>query len=199
MFTKFKNIKLKKSEKRMIKLGIGVAIFVVVFNLVIYPLYQSYNKLKVEKKKYRRKVVEIEKKIKETKKMLKEAKVLKKKYEKAKTRLIKAKNIELAQVFLEETITEYAKKRNLNLTRIYKERAKDENGFKIVKARITVKGEYGDIIDFLNDIEQNKYFLFAESIVIRFYRGIEAVISVKGVIQLEKEKGKKVVKKGGKK
>ncbi len=191
MFTKLKNLKLKKSEKRAIKLGLIVAVFVIVFNFIIYPLYQSYNTLKSQKVKYTKELVQIQKKIKDTKEMLKQAKMLKKKYEASKSKLIQSKNIELAQVFLEETISDYAKDRNLNIVRIYKERAKDENGFKVVKARVTVKGDYDDIIDFLYDIENNEYYLYAESIIIRYYRGIEAVISVKGIIQItEDNKGK---------
>ncbi len=191
MFTKLKNIKLKKSEKRAIKLGLVVAFFVIVFNFIIYPLYQSYNTLKNQKVKYTKELVQIQKKIKETKEMLKQAKMLKKKYEASKTKLIQSKNIELAQVFLEETISDYAKDRNLNIVRIYKERAKDEMGFKVVKARVTVKGNYEDIIDFLYDIEKDEHYMYAESIIIRYYRGIEAVISVKGIIQIiEDNKGK---------
>ena len=197
MFTKLKNIKLKKSEKRAIKLGLIVAFLVIVFNLVIYPLYQSYNTLKKQKAKYTKELVQIQKKIKETKKMLKKAKMLKKKYEASKSKLIQSKNIELAQVFLEETISDYAKDRNLNVVRIYKERAKDEKGFKVVKARVTVKGNYGDIIDFLYDIEKDEHYLYAESIIIRYYRGIEAVVSVKGIIQLTKNNKDKQT--GGKK
>lgn len=191
MFTKLKNIKLKKSEKRAIKLGLVVAVFVIVFNFIIYPLYQSYNTLKNQKVKYTKELVQIQKKIKETKDMLKQANMLKKKYEASKTKLIQSKNIELAQVFLEETISDYAKDRNLNIIRIYKERAKDEMGFKVVKARVTVKGNYEDIIDFLYDIEKDEHYMYAESIIIRYYRGIEAVISVKGIIQItENNKGK---------
>ncbi len=197
MFTNIKNLKLKKSEKRAIKLGLIVVVFIVVFNLIVYPLYQSYNKLKTQKIKYTKELVQIQKKIKETKEMLKQAKALKRRYENAKTRLIQAKNIELAQVFLEETISDYAKDRNLNIVRIYKERTKDEKGFKIVKARVTVKGDYDDIVDFLYDIERDEHYLFAESIIVRYYRGIEAVISVKGIIQLVEDNAKE--KAGGKK
>jgi len=197
LFTNIKNLKLKKSEKRAIKLGLIVVVFIVVFNLIVYPLYQSYNKLKTQKIKYTKELVQIQKKIKETKEMLKQAKALKRRYENAKTRLIQAKNIELAQVFLEETISDYAKDRNLNIVRIYKERTKDEKGFKIVKARVTVKGDYDDIVDFLYDIERDEHYLFAESIIVRYYRGIEAVISVKGIIQLVEDNAKE--KAGGKK
>ncbi|BBB32973.1 hypothetical protein TTHT_1465 [Thermotomaculum hydrothermale] len=197
MFTKLKEIKLKKSEKRAIKLGLIVVVFVILFNLVIYPLYQSYNQLKTQKIKYTKNLIEIEKKIKEAKSMLKQANTLKKKYESSKSKLIQSKNIELAQVFLEETITDYAKDRNLNIVRIYKERAKDENGLKVVKARVTVKGEYPDIIDFLNDIERDEHYLYAESVIIRYYRGIEAVVSVKGIIQLTEDSKDK--QSGGKK
>ncbi len=197
MFTKLKNIKLKKSEKRAIKLGIVVVFLIVVFNLIVYPLYQSYNSLKSQKQKYTRELVDIQKKIKEMKAMLKKANYLKKKYEDSKARLIQAKNIELAQVFLEETITDYAKDRELNIIRIYKERTKDEKGFKVVKARVTVKGDYDNIVDFLYDIEKDEHYLFAESIIIRYYRGIEAVISVKGIIQLTENSQDKQT--GGKK
>ncbi len=66
MFTKLKNIKLKKSEKRAIKLGLIVAFLVIVFNLVIYPLHQSYNTLKKQNAKYTKELVQIQKKIKKT-------------------------------------------------------------------------------------------------------------------------------------
>ncbi len=187
MFTKFKNIKLKKSEKRVIKLGIAVFVFVIVFNLIIYPLYQSYSKLKIQKVQYSKELVELGKKIKSAKKMVKQAKILRRKYENYKNRLIRAKNIELAQVFLEETVTDYAKDRSLNVVRIYKERSKDEYGYKIAKARVTVKGDYDNIVDFLYDIERDEHYMFAESVIIRFYRGIETVVSVKGIIKLDND------------
>ncbi len=197
MFTKLKNIKLKKSEKRAIKIGLIVAFLVIIFNFIVYPLYQSYNTLKNQKVKYTKELITIQKKINEAKRILNKAKMLKKKYEASKSKLIQSKNIELAQVFLEETISDYAKDRNLNIVRIYKERAKDEKGFKVVKARVTVKGNYDDIIDFLYDIERDEHYLYAESIIIRYYRGIEAVVSVKGIIQLTE--GNKDTQSGGKK
>ena len=198
MFTKLKDVKLKKSEKRIIKIAVGVAVFVVLFNFVLYPLYTSYNNLKTEKVKLTKDIKAMEKRVKEAKKMLKEAARLKKQYEDYSIKVIEAKNVELAQVFLEETITDYAKDRELTIQRIYKERAKDENGFKVVKARITVKGEYDNIIDFLHDIEQDSHYMFVESLVIRFYRGLEAVVSVKGIIRI-KNNEKNDAQSGGKK
>ncbi len=198
MFTKLKNVKLKKSEKRIIKIAVGVAVFVVLFNFVLYPLYTSYNSLQTEKAKLTKDIKEMQSRVKEAQKMLKEAAKLKKRYQDLSVKVIEAKNVELAQVFLEETITDYAKDRELTIQRIYKERAKDENGFKVVKARITVKGEYDNIIDFLHDIEQDPHYIYVESLVVRFYRGLEAVVSVKGIIRIKND-NKNDSKSGGEK
>ncbi|GEM_PF-1522256 len=198
MFTKLKDIKLKKSEKRAIKLAVIVAVFVLLFNLVFYPLYQSYNSLKAQKVKYTHDLKVITKKIQENKKMLKTMNSLKKRYEKGFEKVIESENVELAQILLEETITNFAKDRKLNLVRIYKQRAKDEKGFKVVKARVTLKGDYSDIIDFLGDLEEYPYYLYAESLIIRYYRGIEAVVTVKGIIKITK-KPKNKKNSGGKK
>ncbi len=184
MFTKLKELKLKRSEKRAIKLAVFVAIFVLVFNLVLYPMYQSYNDLKLRKRKLTKNLVVIQKKIRHAKDLAKKVIALRNRIEKGDSKLIQSENVELAQVFLEETISDLAKKRNLTVQRIYKERAKDEYGFKVVKARITVRGTYGDIIDFLYDIEKDPHYIFANSLIIRFYRGLEATVSVKGIVNI---------------
>ncbi|RLE18205.1 MAG: hypothetical protein DRJ08_03900 [Acidobacteria bacterium] len=184
MFTK---LKLKRSEKRAIKLGIFAVVLIVFLNLVVFPLRDSYGELTKRKSALTANLVKLTKKLQEARGVEAESARYKKEIEQNKQHALEGGSAELAQVALEELANKLAKAQGLTVTNTYKERSKDEKfGYLRVSARITVKGDYDAIIRFLEAIQKAPELIATSEVSLKHYRGYEATVTVMGLSKKEK-------------
>ena len=180
-------LKLKRSEKRAIKLGISVVLLVIFLNLVVFPLRDSYARLTKQKSLLTANLVKITKRIQEAKGIAAEIKGYKKEIKQYSGHALEGGSVELAQVALEELANKLAKAQGLTVTNTYKERSKDEKfGYLRVSARITVKGDYDAIYRFLKAIQDAPELVATIEVSLKHYRGYEATVTVMGLSKKEK-------------
>jgi Tfp pilus assembly protein PilO len=180
-------LKLKRSEKRAIKLGISVVILVIFLNLVVFPLRDSYGELTKRKSTLTANLVKLTQKLQDARGMESEISRYKKEIEQFGDQALEGDSVELAQVALEELANNLAKAQGLTVTNTYKERSKDEKfGYRLIGARITVKGDYDAIIRFLEAIQRAPELVATSEISLKHYRGYEATVTVVGLSRKEK-------------
>jgi len=180
-------LKLKRSEKRAIKLGISVVVLVIFLNLVVFPLRDSHEELTKRKSTLTASLVKFTKKLQEAKGLASEINRYKKEIGQYSQRALEGGSAELAQVALEELANKLAKAQGLTVTNTYKERSKDEKfGYLRIGARITVKGDYDAIIRFLEAIQKAPELVATSEISLKHYRGYEATVTVFGLSKKEK-------------
>jgi len=180
-------LKLKRSEKRAIKLGITVVLLVIFLNLVVFPLRDSYVELTKRKKTLTSSLVKFTKKLQEAKGIEAQIKSYQKEIKQYSRHALEGGSAELAQVALEELANKLAKAQGLTVTNTYKERSKKEKyGYIRVSARITVRGDYDAIIRFLEAIQQAPELIATTEVSLKHYRGYEATVTVAGLSGKEK-------------
>jgi acyl-CoA synthetase (NDP forming) len=180
----FSNVKLKKSEKRIINLAILVIVVVSLLQFVVLPISNSYKQLQNKKKTQISSLTKIIKKIKESKNAANKLKTVKSSLKKYKNKAFKADSIELGQVDLEEKVTTYAKNNELEIKRRYQEKAKNVGfGYTLLATRFTVKGKLENIINLMKDIQDDPMIMYIAGFTIRSYRGYEANLEIRGLLK----------------
>lgn len=176
------NITLKRSEKRAIRLGMMVLGLVVILNLVVFPFYDHMKELSQRKQTLIRDLKTMVDKLAEADDLDRQIERFKRQIDANANEAIKGDSEELAQVALEELITNLAKEQDLQVTNSYKEKTKtDRFGYRRVAARVTVQGEYAAIIHFLEAIQNRPELIAATDLSLKHYRGYSATVTVMGL------------------
>ncbi len=175
-------VKLKRSEKRAIKLGLMVVGLLVILNLLVFPFYDRMDAMQQQKKVLINDLKDIMERLKEAKDLDKQIERFEHQIANADEGALKGDSEELAQVSLEELVTNLAKEQGLTVSNSYKERSKQEKyGYLRVATRVTVQGEYPAIIQFLESIQNRPELIAATDLSLKHYRGYSATVTVMGL------------------
>jgi len=180
----FSNLKLKKSEKKIIKLALFVVAIICLLQFVILPISNSYQELQAKKKISIANLTKIIKRINESKNSDKKLKLIEKKVAIFKEKLFVADSLELAQVDLEEKVASFAKDNDLEIKRRYQQKAKNVAlGYTLLATRFTVKGKLENIVKLMKNIEDEPMIVYIAGFTIRSYRGYEANLEIRGLLK----------------
>lgn len=180
----FFKIKLKKSEKRIIKIAVFIITIICVFQFAILPLNNSYKELKERKKNSTATLTKFLKKIKESKNSSQKLNIVKNKLDKYKHKVFEADSLELAQVDLEEKVADFAKNNELEIKRRYQQKASDVGqGYSLLATRFTVAGKLENIVTMMKNIQDDPMIMYIAGFTIRSYKGYEANLEIRGLIK----------------
>lgn len=175
-------IELKRSEKRAIRMGLLAVVLVIILNLVVFPFYDSRTELMGRKENLVQDLKTLVQRLGEAKDLDQQIERFRQQIERGNREAIAGQSEEMAQVALEELVTNLAREQGLQVTNSYKERSVEaEYGYRKVSARITVRGEYPSIVHLLDAIQNRPELIAATDLSLKHYRGYNATITVMGL------------------
>lgn len=175
-------VQLKRSEKRAIKLGLLLIGFLVVLNMVVFPFYDRMDAMRQQKQTLIGDLKDIMERLKEAKDLDKQIDRFQRQIADSDDGALQGDSEELAQVSLEELVTNLAKEQGLTVSNSYKERSKqDKYGYLRVATRVTVQGEYPAIVRFLESIQNRPELIAVTDLSLKHYRGYSATVTVMGL------------------
>jgi len=184
--SKWKEIKLKRSEKRAIRLGLLVIGLVIVLNVAVFPFYDHVAALHQEKQQLITDLKSILARLKEARTLDGDIQKFQGQIKRYRGEALAGESEQLAQVALEELVTNLAKEQGLQVTNTYKEKAdKDRFGYMSVSARVTVQGDYEKIIRFLEAVQNAPRMIAVTDLNLKHYRGYSATVTVMGLAKKE--------------
>jgi len=176
------NIKLKRSEKRAIRLGLIAVFVIILLNLVVFPFYDHMDALDQQKQTLIQELKTLVDRLAEADDLDRQIKRFERQIATNASEAIRGDSEELAQVALEELVTNLAKEQDLQVTNSYKEKSTmTKFGYRQVAARITVQGEYPAIVHFLESIQNRSELIAVTDISLKHYRGYNATVTVMGL------------------